>query len=43
MHNAAQDVIQFIDLNALSIGFLFLVGFIGGLVSGFIGSGEPSF
>jgi hypothetical protein len=26
-------------LNALSIGFLFLVGFIGGLVSGFIGSG----
>jgi uncharacterized protein len=39
MHNAAQDVIQFIDLNALSIGFLFLVGFIGGLVSGFIGSG----
>lgn len=39
MHNAAPDVIQFIDLNALSIGFLFLVGFIGGLVSGFIGSG----
>jgi len=39
MHNAAQDVIQFIDLNVLSIGFLFLVGFIGGLVSGFIGSG----
>jgi uncharacterized membrane protein YfcA len=30
---------QFIDLNAYSIIFLFLVGFIGGLVSGFIGSG----
>jgi uncharacterized membrane protein YfcA len=30
---------QFIDLNLLSIGFLFVVGFIGGLVSGFIGSG----
>ena len=39
MHNVAQDVVQFIDLNVLSIGFLFLVGFIGGLVSGFIGSG----
>jgi len=38
MH-APQDVIQFIDLNMLSIGFLFVVGFIGGLVSGFIGSG----
>ena len=34
-----HDSIQFIDLNAISIGFLFLVGFIGGLVSGFIGSG----
>lgn len=34
-----HDSIQFIDLNAMSIGFLFLVGFIGGLVSGFIGSG----
>lgn len=39
MHTAPQDVIQFIDLNVLSIGFLFVVGFIGGLVSGFIGSG----
>jgi uncharacterized protein len=38
MHNA-QDVIQFIDLSTITIGFLFLVGFIGGLVSGFIGSG----
>lgn len=39
MHEVSQGVIQFIDLNFLSIGFLFLVGFIGGLVSGFIGSG----
>lgn len=34
-----HDVVNFIDLNALNIGFLFVVGFIGGLVSGFIGSG----
>lgn len=39
MHDAAKEVTQFIDLNALNITFLFLVGFIGGLVSGFIGSG----
>lgn len=39
MHEVTQDVIQFIDLNVLNITFLFLVGFIGGLVSGFIGSG----
>lgn len=39
MHNLGQDAIQFIDLNALNITFLFLVGFVGGLVSGFIGSG----
>ncbi|HLD46741.1 MAG TPA: sulfite exporter TauE/SafE family protein, partial [Desulfobaccales bacterium] len=30
---------QFIDLTLLSVLFLFIVGFIGGLVSGFIGSG----
>lgn len=30
---------NFIDLNAASVAFLFVVGFIGGLVSGFIGSG----
>jgi uncharacterized membrane protein YfcA len=30
---------NFIDLNAMQVGFLFIVGFIGGLVSGFIGSG----
>ncbi|RJP79471.1 MAG: sulfite exporter TauE/SafE family protein [Desulfobacteraceae bacterium] len=39
MHDLAQQTIQFIDLDAFSIFFLFLVGFIGGLVSGFIGSG----
>lgn len=39
MHEATQNVVQFIDLNAMNITFLFLVGFIGGLVSGFIGSG----
>ena len=33
------DPTKFIDLNAMAITFLFLVGFIGGLVSGFIGSG----
>jgi uncharacterized protein len=39
MHDVAKDAIQFIDLNVIYIGFLFIVGFIGGLVSGFIGSG----
>lgn len=33
------DPTKFIDLNAMAVTFLFLVGFIGGLVSGFIGSG----
>ncbi|CAK0771023.1 universal stress protein E [Gammaproteobacteria bacterium] len=31
--------ISFIELNSLNVLFLFLVGFVGGLVSGFIGSG----
>jgi len=39
MHGPINEVIQFIDLNVYTITFLFLVGFIGGLVSGFIGSG----
>ncbi|ADW17630.1 protein of unknown function DUF81 [Desulfobulbus propionicus DSM 2032] len=39
MHGPVSEVIQFIDLNVYTITFLFLVGFIGGLVSGFIGSG----
>jgi uncharacterized membrane protein YfcA len=35
-----QDLaVQFIDLNTTTVLFLFIVGFIGGLVSGFIGSG----
>lgn len=38
MHGAGE-MISFIDLNLYSVIFLFLVGFIGGLVSGFIGSG----
>jgi uncharacterized membrane protein YfcA len=39
MHDIAHEAIQFIDLNATAVLFLFAVGFIGGLVSGFIGSG----
>jgi len=39
MNEAAQEAIRFIDLNLLTVLFLFVVGFIGGLVSGFIGSG----
>jgi uncharacterized protein len=39
MHDAASQALQFIDLNLINISFLFIVGFIGGLVSGFIGSG----
>lgn len=34
-----QQGINFIDLNWMNVTFLFIVGFIGGLVSGFIGSG----
>ncbi|KJS33102.1 MAG: membrane protein [Desulfatitalea sp. BRH_c12] len=34
-----QQAISFIDLSAGTVIFLFVVGFIGGLVSGFIGSG----
>lgn len=39
MHDVAQAVSNFIDLNAVNVTYLFLVGFVGGLVSGFIGSG----
>jgi uncharacterized protein len=39
MHDLASGSIQFIDLDTLSIIFLVVMGFIGGLVSGFIGSG----
>jgi uncharacterized protein len=38
MHDIATGI-QFINLNIWSVMFLFVVGFIGGLVSGFIGSG----
>lgn len=34
-----HEVANFIDLNLVMIVYLFLVGFVGGLVSGFIGSG----
>lgn len=34
-----MDVINFIDLNLATVIILFVVGFIGGMVSGFIGSG----
>ena len=37
--DVSLDTLKFIDLNTASIVFLFIVGFIGGLVSGFIGSG----
>ncbi len=33
------DAAKFIDLTWMNVSFLFIVGFIGGLVSGFIGSG----
>ncbi|MEW6533708.1 MAG: sulfite exporter TauE/SafE family protein [Thermodesulfobacteriota bacterium] len=39
MHDLAVEGLKFIDLNWINVGFLFIVGFIGGLVSGFIGSG----
>lgn len=34
-----KKIIQFIELNLLNISFLLIMGLIGGLVSGFIGSG----
>lgn len=39
MHDLVNGAVQFIDLDTMSIIFLVLVGFVGGLVSGFIGSG----
>ncbi len=39
MHDIAQTVSNFIDLDLMKIAYLFIVGFVGGLVSGFIGSG----
>lgn len=34
-----MEPINFLDLNFISVALLFIVGFIGGMVSGFIGSG----
>lgn len=39
MHDIVQQATNFIDLGMMQVVFLFVVGFIGGLVSGFIGSG----
>ncbi len=39
MHDLVAEGAKFIDLNFVNVSFLFIVGFIGGLVSGFIGSG----
>jgi uncharacterized protein len=39
MQNIPLEVTNFIDLNYVNVLYLFIVGFIGGLVSGFIGSG----
>src|SRR5512134_960042 len=39
MPDTVTQAVNFIDLNATTVIFLFIVGFIGGLVSGFIGSG----
>ena len=39
MHDAVQAAANFINLDAVNMIYLFLVGFVGGLVSGFIGSG----
>jgi uncharacterized protein len=39
MHDIANLAANFINLDAANITYLFLVGFVGGLVSGFIGSG----
>ncbi len=39
MHDIAQAASNFINLDVMTIAYLFIVGFVGGLVSGFIGSG----
>ncbi len=39
MEHAIQQMTNFIDLGLMQVVFLLIVGFIGGLVSGFIGSG----
>jgi uncharacterized protein len=39
MQNIPFEAANFIDLNYMNVLYLFVVGFVGGLVSGFIGSG----
>jgi len=39
MHDVVREAANFINLDIMNITYLFIVGFIGGLVSGFIGSG----
>src|SRR3990172_3156509 len=39
MHDVVREAANFINLDAATILYLFGVGFVGGLVSGFIGSG----
>ncbi|MEW6117951.1 MAG: sulfite exporter TauE/SafE family protein [Nitrospirota bacterium] len=39
MHDVVNVAANFINLDAVNLIYLFLVGFVGGLVSGFIGSG----
>lgn len=39
MENIVRDAANFINLDMMNIAYLFIVGFVGGLVSGFIGSG----
>ncbi len=39
MHDVVAQVTSFIHLDVANVTYLFLVGFVGGLVSGFIGSG----
>src|SRR5512137_2098883 len=39
MHDIVNAAANLIDLNTMNVTYLFLVGFVGGLVSGFIGSG----
>src|SRR5512139_343648 len=39
MHDVVREAANFVNLDAMNIAYLFIVGFIGGLVSGFIGSG----
>ena len=39
MHDLAKEAANFINLDVMNVTYLFIIGFVGGLVSGFIGSG----